>query len=1239
MLQTIKRNNKPQSNKLNIVQWNINGFSSRKPSIEQLLTTNLVHILGLQDMRLEQGKPPKINGFKTYHKTGPLPHHGGVALLISEHIHSEEIPLRTNIEITAARIIINHTQWTICSIYLPDPHIPARELQEILSKLPKPLLAMGDFNSHHTYWGSPSSDTRGRTMLKIINNTDLFILNDGSPTFLSGAHKSFTHIDLTLVDQQLSHNFSWSTYHDLMDSDHFPIFITSTDDLIPNEKIEKWNLEKANWKKYTKLAAIPSINSNTTVEEDTTLITNNIIAAAEESIPTLNIFLSPQKYKNYWWNDNCEKKIKVRKKTLREFKKNNNETNYGIYMRHKRIARQTVRDAKSNAWMTFVNSINGTITSGPVWKKIAALKGKARTRKITLKNGTSYTTDQQEVSNLLALSYSTTSSTTFYTPDFRNHMKLNSHVPMAFKSPGNQEYNKPLTLHELTTAIYSSKNSSPGPDKINNLFIKNLSATSTMNILSYLNKIWQKEVYPRQWKISHLIPIPKPGKIPTETTSYRPIALTSCLSKTMEKIINSRLLLHLEKHNILNPHQSGFRKSHSTFDGLSRLEHDIKQTFQQKQFLVTIFIDIEKAFDTVWHTGLLTKIHQLGLRGNLPIFIQNFMDNRRIQVKVGASISKEHVVETGLPQGSVLSPTLFLLMINDIITDNNKEVAYSLFADDLAIWTSGPTIQKAVQKIQPTLDLITKWSQTNGLKISQPKSKYMIFTKKNQKAHTPPKLENKELDQTKIYKFLGITLDQKLTWAKQIADIKERSEKPLTILRYLSHTKWGSDEQTLRTLYMAMVRPILDYGSFLFEEAAKTHLKNLDRIQYKASRLITGALINTKIIDLEALAHLKPLNLRRNDLGLKYIARTLNIREHPIQAIAENTPNNEPDNQHKPFINRALETLYKIGINPKTDIPALPKFIKHVNTKAKIDLSLAKFRKEETSPETYRELFLDLKSQYPNYNFIYTDGSLEPTKGTGSAVHYQCSQGWKLPNHSSIFTAEQYALFEAVGLAASWRPTSKFWAICSDSLSALQSLQNPSDKSTLTQIIKQHINQSNLTLVLIWIPSHVGIEGNEKADQAAKLALNLPNAIKLQPSYNENCQKILKHSQQQWQEEWGKTNSQLKRAMPNLSCKKQRLKHRKDAVIINRVRTGTCMFTHGHHFKGEERLQCEHCHVNQTVAHILIDCPIYDQSRIKLERTCTKMDSRLTLNTILNPSFPPSTIIEYLKEIDYYDKI
>ena len=189
----------------------------------------------------------------------------------------------------------------------------------------------------------------------------------------------------------------------------------------------------------------------------------------------------------------------------------------------------------------------------------------------------------------------------------------------------NEEYNNPFNLDELNDTISNSHDTATGPDEIHYKMLKHLPPKSLQTLLDIFNDIWETGKFPENWELATIILIPKPGKDHAEPTNYRSIALTSCLCKTLERMINTRLVWYLEYNNIISPVQSGFRAERSTNDNLVRLETFIRDAFIKKEHVVAVFFDLEKAYDTSWKYGILRDLHEVGVNGRLATFMENFL--------------------------------------------------------------------------------------------------------------------------------------------------------------------------------------------------------------------------------------------------------------------------------------------------------------------------------------------------------------------------------------------------------------------------------------------------------------------------------------------------------------------------------------------------------------------------------------------------------------------------------------
>ena len=309
--------------------------------------------------------------------------------------------------------------------------------------------------------------------------------------------------------------------------------------------------------------------------------------------------------------------------------------------------------------------------------------------------------------------------------------------------------------------------------------------------------------------------------------------------KLFERVIEQRLRSHLEHIGFINKHQSGFRKAKSTDDHLFRLSQSIMESFNRGEHVVAAFLDVEKAFDNVWHNGLRFKIFQLDLPTKMTRWLSDFLVGRLIQVNVNSFFSSQISPKAGVPQGSVLSPLLFLIYVNDLPTPHHKQNSLSQFADDTAQWAFSRNVRIAAKLLQQDLLTLAMWCAKWRIKLNPVKTKVIIFSRSAlaRKTELNLKLYGEIL---KIYpqvKFLGITFDSQLNFKKHFEDILDRCNTRYHRLRLLVNKKWGPSPATLIQIYKQCVRPIFEYGSVSTITTSDNIISKIQRLQNKFIRL------------------------------------------------------------------------------------------------------------------------------------------------------------------------------------------------------------------------------------------------------------------------------------------------------------------------------------------------------------------------------------------------------------------
>ena len=266
---------------------------------------------------------------------------------------------------------------------------------------------------------------------------------------------------------------------------------------------------------------------------------------------------------------------------------------------------------------------------------------------------------------------------------------------------------------------------------------------------------------------------------------------------------DKRLVWYLESNNLITKFLSGFRAERSTSDYLVRLETFIRDAFIKRKHVVAEFFDLEKAYDTTWRYGILKDLHNFGLKGRLPNFIESFLEDRTIQARVGSTLSDLYDQEQGVPQGAILSTTLFNVKLNDIVNCLDYKTDGSLYVDDFCICFRSKNMRTIERHLQQCLNRTENWATRNGFKFSKSKTRCVHFCQQR-KIHNDPALYiyGSQIPVVAESKFLGVIFDRKLSFIPHIKYVKAKCLKALNLLKVLSHTSWGADRTTLLLLYL-----------------------------------------------------------------------------------------------------------------------------------------------------------------------------------------------------------------------------------------------------------------------------------------------------------------------------------------------------------------------------------------------------------------------------------------------------
>ena len=351
---------------------------------------------------------------------------------------------------------------------------------------------------------------------------------------------------------------------------------------------------------------------------------------------------------------------------------------------------------------------------------------------------------------------------------------LNSSYPIRFPSQTNSFFLRQCSSEDIITAAMSLKKGSNKCYPFSNTLLKKLCILYPDCFASLINLIFKHCTFPPLIKLSFVIPLFKSGNR-SNISNYRPIALINPISKLVEKIIFDMMLGFLDKSNILSNDQFGFRKKRSCDLSLLQIIPNIYSISGKKQYLLCVFLDLRKAFDSVSHHLLIDKLFSYGFRGNILRLLNNYLLSRYQSVIINGKNSTSKPVTAGVPQGSILGPLLFLLYINDLPLVSSI-IKFLLYADDTALYIIGSNLQDIINIMNTELVKITRWLEANGLSLNIEKCKCLLFGPKTTTAILSPliRINNKSIECVQNYKFLGLRIDKSLNWADHIDDVINR---------------------------------------------------------------------------------------------------------------------------------------------------------------------------------------------------------------------------------------------------------------------------------------------------------------------------------------------------------------------------------------------------------------------------------------------------------------------------------
>ena len=715
----------------------------------------------------------------------------------------------------------------------------------VASKIPN-IILVGDFNA------DPGNKTEFDKLADFLSINNLF-QHIREPTRVTQENSSILDLIITNLPSLVSRAGVQGPVHE---NDHNTIYGTINMRIVRRQTFvrEMWDFKNANfdlfreelgnvdWEECLNLDDIDDV-----CEKWTTTFMN----IAERVITKKKVKVRP--HDKCWYNNYLRRLRRVKDRDHKIWVTIRQPINWDVYAASRNKYFQECDRIKlayeEHIYATLADQINTNPKKW--WSLVSQTMGKAKKSSFPVmeNKGVLYSTDKEkaELFNQVYLESSNLSG---------DHFDLPEVVPAVDHETLEEIVVLEKDVEDVLKCLDTNK--AYGPDNVSPRLVKEAGPA----IVGILTKIFNKSLllakFPFIWKRANVLPIFKKAE-EFIATNYRPVSLLSVLSKIFEKIVFKYLFNYFRSHFLISVWQSGFLPGSSTITQLTEIYDQFCKAVNDGKEIRVVFLDISKAFDRVWHKGLLYKLRSCGIAGRLLDWLEDYLTDRQQRVIINGETSEWGRINAGVPQGSVLGPLLFLIFINDLAYVI-RNCSIRLFADDTCLYLEIDDPDLQAEAINDDLERINEWADKWHVQFSPPKTEELIISRKrNLVDHPNLTMDGQIITRVTNHKHLGLAIADDLSWNKHIDDIIAKANQRLGILRSL---KFKLDRLSLERIYLSLIRPILEYGDIVWHSDSDV-LDRLESVQRNAARIVTGATARCRTQGLYAETSWEPLHDRR----------------------------------------------------------------------------------------------------------------------------------------------------------------------------------------------------------------------------------------------------------------------------------------------------------------------------------------------------------------------------------------
>ena len=878
---------------LNIIQYNVN-HSREKAQLPFLqgLDPYIHHILAVQ----EPWKNPQAHTtvkHPGYFEILPQGQHPRTCLYISKTLSTETwTTTTTSPDIITAHLMVNQTQLHIHNCYNP-PSSTSQQHSENLNLLhqqinqPGEHILLGDFNLHHPQWGGSNTFTQHKSADQLINILQTHHLHQLTPPGITTWENSRSHqtLDLTFGSIWIQERVTACNILDQLStsSDHYPI-ITSIqhDPRQVQETSPRPQWKKARWDRIQKqldqtlplLLQMP-LDSPAHLDQGAVFLQDTIQQCIQNHIP----YAKPSLYAKMLWTQECSEATQKARQARRQWKETHLDQDYKAYITANQHKKRQIRRDTRRIWRETVAA--ATANPKQIWKLAKWARERAgkpsqlpQFPALKDSSGTLQTTGKGKA-DVLAQHF-------FPAPVTANLSDIPGHTyPEELPIPCEVDE---AEIHAILKWLPPDK--APGPDRIPNRFLKECSQQLAPFLAHFFTKCIQASYHPQTFKESNTVVLKKPQKPDyTSPKAYRPIALLNTMAKLLEAVIAKKMSAVTEEQLLLPDTQMGARPKRSTISALEYITEQVQTIWKHDNTMVAsmLCLDISGAFDKVSHARLLHNLRDKGFPTWMIAFIQSFLTGRTTSLVLGNFTDSQRETTTGIPQGSTISPILFLFFAAELLPTLQEGPTSAVgFVDDTNILTYSKSTEDNCRALERAHAKCKDWADRHGAKFAPEKYQLIHFTRKPKRHNMKATVQIPGFEEGPVpdLRLLGVQVDTKLKWGPHIKKTQAKGKVQLTSLTALSKSTWGATFLKARHIYTAVVKPVLTYGCPIWytpgEDTTSKNTQNpiLQHLQAQALRTITGAYRSTPIALLHHEAQVSPLDLSLAKTTLTHTRKT-----------------------------------------------------------------------------------------------------------------------------------------------------------------------------------------------------------------------------------------------------------------------------------------------------------------------------------------------------------------------------